>query len=62
MMSKRSKMMKSIVSNYMDFCIYSTDTGHHGGVLSRGVMGSGLYFKRFIQLAVWRMTVMGWAS
>lgn len=62
MMSKRSKRMKSIVSNYMDFCIYSTDMGHHGRVLSRVVMGSGLYFKRYIQLAVWRMTVMEWAS
>lgn len=54
--------VKSIVSNYMDFCIYSTEMGHHGRVLSRRVIGSGLYFKKFTQLVVWRMTVMGWAS
>lgn len=52
MVSERSKMMKVIVSNYMDFCIYSTEMEHHWRIVSRGITGSGLSFRRFILPAV----------
>ena len=62
MVSERSKRMKGIVSHYMDFCIYSTEMEHYWRIVSRGITGSGLSFRRFTLRAVWRMTVMGQAS
>lgn len=52
-------MMKSIVSNYMHFCIYLTEMGNQERVLSRGITRTRLSFRRITLVAVWAIMVVG---
>ena len=58
MASERSWWRKGTVSNQTDFCISQAEMKQYCRVLSKGVTGSGLSFRRLILVAMQGRTVV----